>query len=122
LENLAARPVPGFERVWRAAGKALGLKVKPQSPYDKFMLHFHDYLKENHGFQQNCPKIRLQFPPGSTWICFTDAVPHAVLYGRYAVEQTLIIPVAALVTPEKSPLRVLERLAGRPLAPGRVTY
>ncbi|MGA2661573.1 MAG: hypothetical protein ABSH34_29170 [Verrucomicrobiota bacterium] len=30
--------------------------------------------------------------------------------------QTLIVPVAALANREKSPLRVLEGLAGRPLA------
>jgi hypothetical protein len=43
-------------------------------------------------------------------------VPHAVLSGQYALEQTFIIPVRALVTPEKSPIRVLEKMAGRPLA------
>jgi hypothetical protein len=116
LANIAARRGPGFEGMFRALGRALGLGVKTQSPYDKFMLRFHDYLKENTRFQQECRKIRLAFPPGSTWIAFTDSVPHAVLSGQYAVEQTLIVPVAALVSPQQSPLRVLEGLAGRPLA------
>jgi hypothetical protein len=116
LANIAARRGSGLEGRLRALGKALGLGTKTQSPYDKFMLRFHDYLKENALFQQDCPKIRLAFPPGSTWIGFTDSVAHAVLSGQYAVEQTLIVPVAALVSPEKSPLRVLEKLAGRPLA------
>jgi hypothetical protein len=119
LANIAARRGPGFEGMLRALGRALGLGLKTQSPYDKFMLRFHDYLKENTLFQQDCRKIRLAFPPGSTWIAFTDSVPHAVLSGQYAVEQTLIVPVAALVSPEKSPLRVLESLAGRPLAARR---
>jgi hypothetical protein len=52
----------------------------------------------------------------TTWICYTDAVPHAVLSGQYALEQTFIIPVRALVTPENSPLRILEKMAGQPLA------
>jgi hypothetical protein len=117
LANIAARGGAGFEAIWRALGRALGLRIKTQSPYDKFMLRFHDYLKENTAFQQDCRKIRLAFPPGSTWVGFTDSVPHAVLSGQYAVEQTLIVPVAALVSPEKSPLRVLENLARRPLAP-----
>jgi hypothetical protein len=39
-----------------------------------------------------------------------------VLSGQYALEQTFIIPVRALIQPEKSPIRVLEKLAGRPLA------
>jgi hypothetical protein len=42
-------------------------------------------------------------------------VPHAVLSGQYALEQTFIIPLTSLVTPDKAPLRVLEKLAGKPL-------
>jgi hypothetical protein len=96
--------------------RAVGLKVVERSPYDKFMLRFHDYLKENSEFQQNCNKIHIAFPPMATWMCYTDSVPHAVLSGQYALEQTFIIPVKALVRPEKSPIRVLEKIAGRPLA------
>ena len=86
-----------------------------RSAYDKFMLRFHDYLKENEAFQKNCRKIHINFPPMATWMCYTDSVPHAVLSGQYALEQTFIIPIRAMVTPEKSPLRVLEKLAGRKL-------
>jgi hypothetical protein len=39
-----------------------------------------------------------------------------VLSGQFALEQTFIIPLKALVTPEKSPIRILEKMAGRPLA------
>ncbi len=95
--------------------RAVGLKVVERSPYDKFMLRFHDYLKENSEFQQSCNKIHIAFPPMATWMCYTDSVPHAVLSGQYALEQTFIIPVKALVRPEKSPIRVLEEIAGRPL-------
>jgi hypothetical protein len=116
LGAIAARRGAGVAGIFRAFGRALGLGTKAQSPYDTFMLRFHDYLKENTRFQQECRKIRLTFPPGSTWIGFTDAVPHAVISGQYAVEQTLIVPLAALVNPGKAPLRVLERLAGGPLA------
>ncbi len=80
------------------------------------MLRFHDYLKENTAFQENCPKIRIEFPPGSTWLCYTDSVPHSVLSGQYALEQTFIIPLEAMVTPHKAPIRVLEKIAGVPLA------
>ena len=96
--------------------KMFGLKGADPSAYDRFMLRFHDYLKENTGFQQNCRKVRIEFPPGSTWICFTDSVPHAVLSGRYALEQTFIVALSGLVTPERAPIRVLEKMAGRPLA------
>jgi hypothetical protein len=39
-----------------------------------------------------------------------------VLSGQYALEQTLIIPLQAMVAPEKAPIRVLEKIAGMPLA------
>jgi hypothetical protein len=95
--------------------RAVGMKVVDRSAYDKFMLRFHDYLKENSEFQANTPKIHIDFPPMTTWMCYTDSVPHAVLSGQYALEQTFIVPVQAMVMPEKSPVRVLEKLAGRPL-------
>jgi len=100
----------------RSLKKTLGLKAVDHSAYDKFMLRFHDYLKENSDFQQNCLKNRLEFRPGWTWICYTDSVAHAVLSGRYALEQTFIIPLQSLVTPDKAPIRVLERLADKPLS------
>jgi hypothetical protein len=96
-------------------GRAAGLKMPDRSPYDRFMLKFHDYLKENADFQLNCEKIRIEFPPGSTWIAFTDAVPHAVLSGQSALEQTYVVPTSALLSPEKSPIRILEKLCGQPL-------
>ncbi len=99
--------------------RVAGIKGANRSPYDEFMLHFHDYLKENTSFQEQCPKIQIAFPPLSTWMCFTDAVPHAVLSGQFALEQTFIIPVHALLAPEKSPVRVLEKLAGKPLVKER---
>jgi hypothetical protein len=101
---------------FNAVKRAVGLKVVERSAYDKFMLRFHDYLKENSDFQENTKKIHIAFPPMATWMCYTDSVPHAVLSGQYALEQTFIIPVRALVTPEKSPIRILEKMAGRPLA------
>jgi hypothetical protein len=116
LVDLAKNGSKGGVSWLNALKKAVGLKGADRSVYDKLMLRFHDYLKENSDFQQNCPKIRLEFPSVSAWMCYTDAVPHAVLSGQYALEQTFIIPIKALVTPEKSPLRVLERIVGQPLA------
>ncbi|HEY3862190.1 MAG TPA: Kdo hydroxylase family protein [Verrucomicrobiae bacterium] len=115
LDGIAAKGSARSNPLLRSVKKAFGLKAPDHSAYDRFMLRFHDYLKENSDFQQNCPKVRLEFPPGCTWICYTDSVPHAVLSGQYALEQTFIIPLASLVTPEKAPVRVLEKLAGKPL-------
>jgi len=96
-------------------GGKLGLRGMGRTPYDMFMLGFHDYLKENTDFQRDCPKIRLEFPPLATWLVLTDGVAHAVMSGQYALEQTFLIPPAALVRPEQAPYRILEKLAARPL-------
>jgi hypothetical protein len=97
--------------------RAVGLPAVDRSSYDKFMLRFHDYLKENSAFQQNSSgKSRLSFPPMATWLVFTDGVPHAALSGQSALEQTFIIPRQALVAPDDAPISVLEKLCGRELA------
>jgi hypothetical protein len=86
----------------------IGLPMPDRSPYDDFMLHLHDWLKENADFQKNSPKQELIFPPGSAWMVYTDGVPHAAMSGQYALEQTFIIPREALVTPQVAPCQVLE--------------
>ncbi|PYX64359.1 MAG: hypothetical protein DMG74_13025 [Acidobacteria bacterium] len=95
---------------------AIGLPVTDRSPYDKFMLRFHDFLKENTAFQTGCEKERLEFPPMATWLVYTDGVPHAALSGQFAMEQTFIMPVEALVALEHAPIRVLEGIYGKKLA------
>jgi 3-deoxy-D-manno-oct-2-ulosonic acid (Kdo) hydroxylase len=96
-------------------GAKLGFSSFGRTPYDMFMLRFHDYLKESRAFQANCPKINLEFPPLATWIVFTDSVAHAVMSGQYAIEQTVLVQREALVAPRVAPYRILETLAGRPL-------
>jgi len=44
---------------------------------------------------------------------YTDGVPHAVLSGQYALEQTFIVPAQALVSPQAAPVTVLEALTGK---------
>jgi hypothetical protein len=92
-----------------------GITVAGRSAYDEFMLRFHDYLKENSAFQHQKHET-VTFPPLATWLVFTDGVPHAALSGQSALEQTFIVPVFALVSPEQAPIRVLESLCGRSLA------
>lgn len=109
----ASRALEGFKR---GLG-SLGLPIPDRAPYDQFMLHFHDWLKENSAFQTAKEgKERVDFPPMSTWLVYTDGVPHAALSGQFAMEQTFIIPVEALVAPEVSPIRVLEKLSGRAMS------
>lgn len=79
------------------------------------MLAFHHYLKRDAEFQETGARETFAFPPGSSWICFTDQVAHKVQSGQYALEQTCIVPPSALLHPEDAPLDVLKSLAGRPL-------
>ncbi len=109
----AASPLRPLRRAIGPLISAVGLPDR--SPYDRFMLRFHDWLKENYEFQSQ-PKQRLEFPPFSTWLVYTDTVPHAVMSGRFALEQTFIVPVDAMVAPEKSPIKVLETLCGQSLS------
>jgi len=107
---------PSGSQVFGKMARALGIRQWSRSPYDAFMLRFHDFLKQNAEFQRDCTKHQWEFPPGSCWICYTDMVSHAVLSGRFALEQTFLISRHAMALPEKSPIRILERICGHPLA------
>jgi hypothetical protein len=87
-----------------------------RTEYDHFMLGIHDRMKADQGYQSQVTQTQLAIPPGATWVCFTDLVSHAAMSGQFAFEQTFYLPVIAMKDPERSPLRVLERLAGRALA------
>jgi hypothetical protein len=93
--------------------KSIGLPLVERSPYDEFMLRFHDYLKGDKRYQESCTKYRFEFPAGSTWMVFTDVVPHAVLEGQFALEQTFLVARAALSKPELAPASIIERLVQR---------
>jgi hypothetical protein len=100
----------------RGLVRAAGLDVAVRSPYDRFMLSLHHHLKENADFQQAAGQSRVEFPAGATWMVFTDMVSHAVLKGRYALEQTFLVARDSLVLPDKAPIAILERLAQAPMA------
>jgi hypothetical protein len=80
------------------------------------MLQMHDRMKGDEAFQKDSPQSRVELPAGSTWLAFTDQVSHAATHGQYQLEQTFLLPVEAMLEPERSPLRVLEQIKGRPLA------
>lgn len=113
--SAAGSPLSRLRRnVTRTLSQA-GLPLVDRSPYDAFMLNFHDWLKSNAAYQRDCPKYKFELPPGSTWLVFTDMVPHAVLGGRLALEQTVIVSRDSLETPARAPSAILEQLAGREL-------
>jgi hypothetical protein len=102
-------------RLLKSAAQSAGLPVIARSPYDEFMLGFHDFLKMNEGYQRDCPKFQFEFPPFSSWMVFTDVVPHSVLSGQHALEQTFIVSKDSLFAASAAPVKILERLAGKSL-------
>ena len=91
-------------------GKSLGFKSLNSSAYDKWMLNFRNFLKENSEFQKNCRADIWELPPNSAWIVMTDVVSHSVLSGQYAMEQTYLVSHKDMVVPHTTPINVLRRV------------
>jgi hypothetical protein len=120
FEKVAARFLPQIRRPLPAEALALQLlgRVKGQrTEYDHFMLGIHDCMKADQEYQSQVSQTRVIFPPGATWFCFTDRVSHAAMSGQFVLEQTMYVSIHAMKNPQRAPLRVLEKLAGRKLAP-----
>jgi hypothetical protein len=118
LEHVAARFLPRA-RPYSPAGarllRAMKITRSLRSEYDHLMLQLHDGMKADEEYQRAAPQQSMAFPPGSTWVCFSDQTVHAVLSGQYLLEQTFHLPAACQYDPQASPLAILTRLAGRPL-------
>src|SRR4051794_24210313 len=108
--------VPSYSRVSAKLLNAVGITKALRSEYDHVMLHLHDALKQDEGYQKDAPQQRVEFLPGETWVTFSDLVMHGAMGGQYMLEQTLYLPVEAQADPGKSPQRILERKLGRALA------
>lgn len=104
-------PLPGSAWLMRA----IGVTKRRRTEYDHVMLQLHDHAKADLAFQQEAPQARVDFAPGTTWVVYSDQVLHAAMGGQHMLEQTFYLDADQLQRPETSPLRVLERLLGRPL-------
>jgi hypothetical protein len=104
-------PLPGSARTLRL----LHITKRERSAYDHYMLQLHDGMKADLGYQTQAVQRSFKFPAGSAWIVYSDLVSHAAMRGQYALEQTYHLPVNAMHDASRSPLRILERLVGRPL-------
>ena len=91
---------------------ALKLTKSVRSDYDDLMLQLHNKMKGDMDYQQRAQQQRVELPAGATWIVFTDCVSHAALAGQYCLEQTFLLPVAAMEDPARSPLKILEKHFG----------
>lgn len=91
---------------------ALGLTKSLRSDYDHYMLQLHDRMKADSDYQAHALRSAIEFAAGETWVLFSDQVSHAVLRGRFLLEQTFYLPVEVQARSQSSPLKVLESLAG----------
>ncbi|HSS13087.1 MAG TPA: Kdo hydroxylase family protein [Rhizomicrobium sp.] len=103
--------VPGKSWLYEKLGVTRGRR----SLYDELMLSLHDAAKLDDNFQKQSPHQRIEFPPGCSWLVFTDEVLHAALGGEFALEQTFHLDIAEMAEPERAPVKILERLSGRNL-------
>jgi len=118
FEDVAKRFLPKVPTQWPGSAwlqNAVGITKRPRSGYDHIMLHLHDGMKADMGYQHDADQQTMPFPPGSVWICFSDQTSHAVMSGQFMMEQTFFLPADAMVHPECSPLAVLQRLTHRAL-------
>ncbi|WP_341676019.1 Kdo hydroxylase family protein [Niveibacterium sp. SC-1] len=120
FEAVARQMLPRIRRMWpgeAAVLNALKVTKQPRSEYDHLMLGLHDAMKHDLDYQRDCPQETVRFPAGSVWVCFSDQVAHAAMSGQFMMEQTYFLEAEHMAHPELSPLGVLERLKGKPLAP-----
>lgn len=106
-----ARPLPGSAWLLEKAR----VTKRRRTEYDHLMLQLHDRAKADTDFQRNGPQADVAFAPGTTWVVFSDQVPHAAMGGQHLLEQTFYLDPAQQLRPETSPRGTLERLTGRSL-------
>ncbi len=101
--------IPAFNSLRAKLLKLIKATKTLRSPYDHYMLNLHDQMKLDDAYQATLLKHRIDFPPNSTWVVFTDQVSHAALSGQFLLEQTFYLPVEAMENPECSPLKQWEK-------------
>lgn len=106
-----SKPVPGFSALLRL----LKITKSYRTEYDHYMLQMHNRMKADQQYQEQAEQETIHFPSGCSWIVQTDQVSHAAMSGQFVMEQTFYLPVKAMKDESKSPLKVLENLAGHAL-------
>lgn len=104
-------PIFGFAHLL----KFLRITKSYRTPYDHYMLHMHNQMKGDADYQRNVTQEEIHFPPGSSWMVFTDQVSHAAMSGQHVLEQTFHLPVRGLNDESTAPLRVMEKFLQRSL-------
>jgi len=118
FEEVVKKMAPKVSSPWPGAFfflKLLGITKDYRSHYDHYMLQMHNLMKGDAHYQRTVPQEEIAFPPGSSWIVYTDQVSHAAMSGQHVFEQTFHLPVTGLKKESTNPLRVLEKHLGRSL-------
>ena len=116
--DFAARFVPKTRGMWPGQAwlmKQLHITKRTRSEYDHRMLQLHDLAKADLDYQKTVPQQEFHFPPGATWIVFSDQLLHAAMRGRAMMEQTIYLDPAAISDHTHSPEAVLARMLGKPM-------
>jgi hypothetical protein len=105
---------------WIAAWSNVVRLLTRRTAYDRFVLHFHDYLKQKPRLPADLSESIAGNPFWSGVDCLhrysSAIVPHAVLSGQYALEQTVIVSRHAPRSPACAPEEILKSLgSGRAL-------
>lgn len=110
--------LPTVKKPWYGRSRilnALGLTRSYCTEYDYIMLQLHNNMKEDLHYQKTAQQTEVRFKANTTWIVQTDSVSHAAMSGQYVLEQTFYLPVSAMLNPQFSPLRILEKLKDKTL-------
>lgn len=116
--DFAQRFVPKTHGMWPGQAwlmKTLHITKRERSEYDHRMLQLHDLAKADLDYQKSVPQQEFQFPPGATWIVFSDQLLHAAMRGKAMMEQTIYLDPAAIGDRTHSPEAVLSRMLGKPM-------
>ncbi len=106
-----SKPIPAL----RSIMQAFGITKDYRTLYDHYMLQIHDEMKRDLEYQKTVPQQEVLFPPGSSWIVYSDQVSHAAMSGQHLFEQTFHLPVNGMGNPDNSPLKIMESYYGREL-------
>jgi hypothetical protein len=119
FETIATRylpQIPPYSPFKARLLNAVGGTKSVRSEYDHLMFKLHNLMKEDERYQKNGAVATQPFPPNCVWMCYADLAAHAVMSGQFMLEQTLHLAPGRELHPERSPLSILARLMGRPLA------
>ncbi|MDR1995881.1 Kdo hydroxylase family protein [Azonexus sp.] len=108
--------IPPYSPVKAKLLNAVRATKSVRSEYDHLMFYLHNLMKEDEQYQKTGAVATQPFPPGCVWVCYADGAAHGVMSGQYMMEQTLHLPPGGEADPQSSPLAILTRLVGHPLA------